>query len=209
MFNLSLTVIFSVLAGLMNNYYTKSLYKEHFYAFEGIGEDDLPLFTLKAFFSFYLIVNSFVPLDMIAGIAVSKLVYTMCIEGDAWMMEPDYLMKDVKQAKCNTLSLHEELGKVEYLFCDKTGTLTKNELVFRTMGLPSGKLIEFPTDCTNFGNLKKGLCQGEASEEKQLEAFFQCITLNHDCISVESKSRKSGLAYNGPSIDEVCLLDMS
>lgn len=33
--------------------------------------------------------------------------------------------------------------------------------------------------------------------------------MNHDCISVESKTRKKGLAYNGPSIDEVCLLDMS
>jgi len=120
---------------------------------------------MKAFFSFYLIVNSFVPLDLIAGIAVSKLVYTGLIEGDAWMMEADYLMNDVKKAKCNTYSLHEELGQVEYLFCDKTGTLTKNELVFRTMGLPSGNLVEFATDCTDFGNLKKGLCKGDASDE--------------------------------------------
>jgi magnesium-transporting ATPase (P-type) len=125
------------------------------------------------------------------------------------MMEADYLMKDVKKAKCNTYNLHEELGQVEYLFCDKTGTLTKNELVFRTMGLPSGNLVEFATDCTDFGNLRKGLCKGDQEEEKQLEAFFLCITLNHDCISVESKSRKSGICYNGPSIDEVCLLDMS
>ena len=100
--------------------------------------DTLTLFSVKAFFSFYLIVNSFVPLDLIAGLAISKLIYTGFIEGDAWMMEPDYDMNDIKQAKCNTYNLHEELGQVEYLFCDKTGTLTKNELVFRTMALPSG-----------------------------------------------------------------------
>jgi P-type E1-E2 ATPase len=57
---------------------------------------------------------------------------------DAWMMEPDYLMKEIKQAKCNTLNLHEELAQVEYLFCDKTGTLTKNELVFRGISMPDG-----------------------------------------------------------------------
>jgi len=68
------------------------------------------LFSLKGGFSFYLIVNSFVPLDLIAGIAISKLVYTGLIESDAWMMEPDYLMKDIKRTKCNTYSLHEELG---------------------------------------------------------------------------------------------------
>jgi len=33
MLNLSLTVFFSVLAGLMNAYWTKKLYKEHLYVF--------------------------------------------------------------------------------------------------------------------------------------------------------------------------------
>jgi len=40
------------------------------------------------------------------------------------------------------------------------------------MGLPSGNLVEFATDCTDFKDLKSGLCKGDAIEEKQLEAFF-------------------------------------
>jgi P-type E1-E2 ATPase len=33
------------------------------------------------------------------------------------------------------MTLHEELGCITQMFCDKTGTLTKNELKFRAMSI--------------------------------------------------------------------------
>lgn len=33
----------------------------------------------------------------------------------------------------NNMSILEDLAIVDYIFCDKTGTLTKNELEFREM----------------------------------------------------------------------------
>jgi magnesium-transporting ATPase (P-type) len=80
--------------------------------------------SIKAFFSFYLIVNSFVPLDLLVALEISKLVYTPYMEEDGEMMVPDYVVGDIKGMECHTLSLHEELGLVQYVFCDKTGTLT-------------------------------------------------------------------------------------
>lgn len=77
------------------------------------------------------------------------------------------------------------------------------------MSLPSGNQATFADDCTDFKDLKAKLCKGDKKEQELLEAFFRCICLNHECISVDSKTRKSGKAYNGASIDEVCLLDMS
>jgi len=41
----------------------------------------------------------------------------------------------IKGFKANTLNLHEDLAEVEYIFADKTGTLTQNELVFREMAI--------------------------------------------------------------------------
>ena len=39
---------------------------------------------------------------------------------------------EFEERGCQTqnYSVHEDLGQIDYLFCDKTGTLTKNELVF-------------------------------------------------------------------------------
>ena len=53
----------------------------------------------------------------------------------------------IKGFQANTLNLYEDLAEVEYIFADKTGTLTQNELVFREMAILSNEdliLIQNP-----------------------------------------------------------------
>ena len=51
------------------------------------------------------------------------------------MMRINTHNKSIDGLRCNTLNLHEELGDIEYMFCDKTGTLTQNELVFTSLSI--------------------------------------------------------------------------
>ena len=36
-----------------------------------------------------------------------------------------------KRVECRALNIPEELGQIQYVFCDKTGTLTENKMVFK------------------------------------------------------------------------------
>ena len=53
-----------------------------------------------------------------------------------------YDAKTSQPAKVNSTDLNEDLGQIEYLFSDKTGTLTENEMVFKHFGIDSNIFAE-------------------------------------------------------------------
>ena len=39
--------------------------------------------------------------------------------------------KAIVACSVKNFNLHEDLAQLDYMFCDKTGTLTQNELIFK------------------------------------------------------------------------------
>lgn len=183
-----------------------------FFKLLGPGETVVPQvkMALKNFMTIYLIVNQFVPLDLLVAIEISKLIYTSIMENDVAMMVEDYDIRDVSGFRANHLGLHEELSLVEYIFCDKTGTLTKNEMVFRALALHDGQAFFYddanPVSKMMRNDLKR--TDGKGQYMVGVMDLFRCMGLCHDCLAIKNKTG-SGMHFNGPSVDEVALHDMA
>lgn len=80
--------------------------------------------TGYAYASYFVILNSLVPLSMIIVLELIKIFYTKFIELDVEMTGINWQDKEVTTCRVQNMTLHEELAQVNYMFCDKTGTLT-------------------------------------------------------------------------------------
>ena len=87
--------------------------------------------------SFYLLFNGLLPLDLAVTLMITKLFMVGYITADAQMIDTEMSVQVGEDVGCQVknLTLLEDLSRITHLFCDKTGTLTKNELVFRSLAI--------------------------------------------------------------------------
>jgi magnesium-transporting ATPase (P-type) len=163
-----------------------------------ISEDNASGVVLFSFFSFFLMLMRLVPLDLIINTEVGKIVVSRFIEQDADMIKVDKETGDLIKCKVQSMQLPEELGCINHIFCDKTGTLTKNELEFRG--------ISFRGHLSQGRDTEKILQSVYRNNCKEADLLFKCFVICHDVIPMQVKGQT---VMSGTSQDELIVIDVS
>ena len=84
--------------------------------------------NIISIFRFLLLLSSIIPISLRVNLDFAKIIYSYQISND----------ENIKGTIARNSTIPEELGRIQYLFTDKTGTLTQNEMVFKQICFESG-----------------------------------------------------------------------
>ncbi|EFA74548.1 P-type ATPase [Heterostelium album PN500] len=157
-----------------------------------------------SFLTFLILYNNLIPISLYVSMEFVKVFQAMFINNDIQM----YYADNDTPALARTSNLNEELGQIEYIFSDKTGTLTQNKMEFKKCsiaGLSYGNGSGELTDATIGMMMREGKNgQQQQPDEKSinnnnadLEAAAASRTSSNSSINNDSSTNSSNSSLGG------------
>uniref|UniRef100_A0AAR2LX35 Phospholipid-transporting ATPase n=1 Tax=Pygocentrus nattereri TaxID=42514 RepID=A0AAR2LX35_PYGNA len=124
---------------------------------------------ISDFLAFLVLYNFIIPISLYVTVEMQKFLGSFFIGWDLDL----YHEESDQRAQVNTSDLNEELGQVEYVFTDKTGTLTENEMQFRECSINGIKYQEIN------GKLVPEGMTDDTPDSREEELFLKAVSLCH------------------------------
>lgn len=167
---------------------------------------------LRDMVTYWVLFSALVPISLFVTVELVKYWHGILINDDLDM----YYDKNDTPATCRTSSLVEELGMVEYVFSDKTGTLTCNQMEFKQSTIAG---IQYADDVPedrrptvqdgveiglhDFKELKANLRDGHETAHA-IDQFLTLLAICHTVIP--ERDEKGTIKYQAASPDEGALV---
>ncbi|XP_078544731.1 phospholipid-transporting ATPase IG isoform X1 [Lissotriton helveticus] len=167
----------------------------------------LKMFT--DFLSFMVLFNFIIPVSMYVTVEMQKFLGSFFISWDKEMYD-----EEIKEgALVNTSDLNEELGQVEYVFTDKTGTLTENSMEFIECCIDGLKYNQQVSEVDGFSDADGQLGFYRKAQKEKEELFLRALCLchtvrikEHDQTDGRPFSSERKYSYISSSPDEIALV---
>jgi len=186
-------------------------------ALEGFeSKDDRPWYV--ACMRFLILFSTIVPISLRVNLDMGKTVY-------AWFIERD---QGIPETVVRTSTIPEDLGRIEYLLTDKTGTLTQNEMELKKIhvgtvsyaneamdevltyvkqafaSLPAGTLF---TPSTQFGASNASGTRSRREIGMRVRDLVLALAVCHNVTpTIEEVDGENVTAYQASSPDEIAIV---
>uniref|UniRef100_A0A8B9HM62 Phospholipid-transporting ATPase n=1 Tax=Astyanax mexicanus TaxID=7994 RepID=A0A8B9HM62_ASTMX len=188
----------------------------HSFWYEQIGSNAWYLYDAKnqtasyrgflSFWGYIIVLNTMVPISLYVSVEVIRLGQSKFIN---WDLQMYYSEKDTP-AKARTTTLNEQLGQIEYIFSDKTGTLTQNIMAFKKCTI-SGRTYgeSCRADWNKYADRKFKFLDNHlitcirSKKDVEMMEFFKLLSL---CHTVMVEQKEGELVYQAASPDEGALV---